>query len=97
MVQGVVQVPELSETPLGYMRAPSGNLIELFRRGTRCFSRTYEPLAGRDPDGQPKTDGDVDLTQQQAEEYRRIMASCGGVVTRERMRPHIVAEEERTA
>ena len=89
-------MPELNEVPLGYMRSPNGALIELFSRGAQYFTRVYEPLAGRDAEGQPKSDADVDLTEQQADEYRRIMTSCGGVTTSQRIRPHLVAEKEHT-
>lgn len=90
-------MPELSETPIGYMRTPNGNVIELFRRGAQCFTRTYQPLAGRSESGQPSSDTDIGLTDQQADEYRRIMLSCGGVVSMTRERPRLVAEKEQSA
>lgn len=85
---------ELSETALGYMQTPNGNVVGLFREGDRFFTRSYAPIA---PAGAGPDDDQIDLTQQQADEYLRIMASCGGVVTNQRMRPRLVAQEDRSA
>jgi hypothetical protein len=64
---------------------------------TDFVGKTHEGFAHMTRLYQYVDDSEIILTEQQADEYRRIMASCGGVVTSQRIRPRLVAEKEHPA